>query len=171
MKDSELLYSEFNDCKSHLAESLSNSPNNVANFVMEMRRVNSSLQSSSSNTAAISVSVVGFVEIHVTTDNCFLIAEALKSSSNPINSSNETPFPFQEKRPRILALSVSTEYRRHGIATRLIGACISQAKLWGYDNLFLEVESDNEAGILFYERMGFRRILQKENIFIYMKNI
>jgi tRNA threonylcarbamoyladenosine biosynthesis protein TsaB len=56
----------------------------------------------------------------------------------------------------ILAIGVSTPYRRNGIARRLLQAAGAGAGDRGAEALFLEVADDNEAAGKLYESQGFR---------------
>lgn len=56
----------------------------------------------------------------------------------------------------ILTLAVRPEFRRHGIASALIGDMINNLTEEGCRFIFLEVRSSNEAAREIYERFGFK---------------
>lgn len=90
----------------------------------------------------VTKAIVGFVEVALTREHCFVLAADV---------------PYREYRPKVTSLVVDSEYRRQGIASLLLAACVAQSKLWsGHSELFLEVRNENRDAILFYEKMGFR---------------
>ena len=50
------------------------------------------------------------------------------------------------------------ESRGKGFGKKLIELCISQAKKYGYDKIYLETLSQMKKAISLYERMGFKKI-------------
>lgn len=90
--------------------------------------------------------LVGFAEVSTTSDFCFKLGDN---------------FPFKEFRPKINSLVVHKEFRSMGIGMQLLAACIAQARLWGHEDIMLEVRDDNTRGIQFYQRMGFEENLRK----------
>jgi ribosomal-protein-alanine N-acetyltransferase len=57
----------------------------------------------------------------------------------------------------ILNLVVRRENRRRGEGHALLSAVLEQLRRRGVNKLFLEVRESNEAGIAFYEKMGFAK--------------
>jgi ribosomal-protein-alanine N-acetyltransferase len=55
----------------------------------------------------------------------------------------------------ILNLAVRRENRRRGEGHALLSAVLEQLHRRGVNKVFLEVRESNEAGIAFYEKMGF----------------
>ena len=92
-------------------------------------------------------SIVGFVEIAVTREHCFALTADV---------------PYREFRPKMTSLVVDTQFRRQGIASLLLAACVKQSRLWtGHTELILEVRNENKIGRLFYEKMGFTECVGK----------
>jgi GNAT superfamily N-acetyltransferase len=89
--------------------------------------------------------LVGFVEITLTSEHCFALTRDA---------------PFREYRPKITSLVVDEKFRRQGIASLLVSACVKQSSLWsGHTELFLEVRDENEGAKIFYNKMGFRECI------------
>ncbi len=57
----------------------------------------------------------------------------------------------------LLLLAVAPEYRRHGVATRLMEHLIGSAVDFGVARVFLEMREDNDAWH-FYSRLDFQRV-------------
>lgn len=55
----------------------------------------------------------------------------------------------------IMNLAVDPAYRRHGVATFLLGYGLRLAKGYGAKKAFLEVRASNHAAIKLYRKMGF----------------
>ena len=58
-------------------------------------------------------------------------------------------------RPLLSNLAVSTDYRRRGIATRLVARSEAVAVQWNFDELLLLVSDDNTAARRLYRRRGY----------------
>lgn len=70
-------------------------------------------------------------------------------------------------RPYLCNLSVAPMGRRRGLGRYLCRLCESVARdLWGYDELYLHVQEENEAAQRLYEGMGYtqRRLLSAKQI-------
>ena len=65
--------------------------------------------------------------------------------------------PFQSKNCT-LGMSIQNEFSNLGLGTHLMNLAIANAKSMGFHRIGLTVRTHNEAGILLYEKMGFRRI-------------
>jgi RimJ/RimL family protein N-acetyltransferase len=57
----------------------------------------------------------------------------------------------------VLGMFVLPEWRRRGIGSRLLDACLTAARRAGLERIELEVFADNEAAIRLYEAHGFVR--------------
>jgi ribosomal protein S18 acetylase RimI-like enzyme len=53
-------------------------------------------------------------------------------------------------------LAVKSEYRRHGIAYRLLATCDQFAQEWGYRDIYLHVLENNHTARRLYWRSGYR---------------
>ena len=58
----------------------------------------------------------------------------------------------------VVTLDVAPEWRRHGLATRLMDAVEEQARAAGATGVGLHVFNGNTGAIRFYERIGYERI-------------
>jgi [ribosomal protein S18]-alanine N-acetyltransferase len=65
----------------------------------------------------------------------------------------------------ILNLAIAKEYRRRGIARRLVEAALLWARSKGAGRAYLEVRASNRAGIAFYTKMGFRECGRRPNYY------
>mmetsp|Transcript_2614 Transcript_2614/g.2729 ORF Transcript_2614/g.2729 Transcript_2614/m.2729 type:complete len:230 (+) Transcript_2614:314-1003(+) len=61
--------------------------------------------------------------------------------------------------PKIANLAVIPEARNLGIGRQLVDACVTQSREWGYDQVLLQVESDNKVARVFYKKLGFEELL------------
>jgi ribosomal protein S18 acetylase RimI-like enzyme len=95
--------------------------------------------------------VVGFVSI----EQKEMTATAEKKDQL-IRLGKYDAFDNLEKRPLLASLAVNPEFRKLGIGRRLCGMAESQAKSWGYNELFLRVEEDNPSALIFYRKLGYR---------------
>lgn len=59
-------------------------------------------------------------------------------------------------------MGVHPGYRRQGLGSRLLAACIEKAWSKGLTRVVLEARSDNHAAIALYEKLGFRHEALKE---------
>lgn len=53
------------------------------------------------------------------------------------------------------SIAMSPAWRRRGLAGRLLGAVIDQARAWGSERLLLEVRAGNAAALALYRRAGW----------------
>ena len=74
----------------------------------------------------------------------------------------ETPYDFD-----ILEIVVDQELRGRGIGTMLMKRVLGYAKFTHKEKATLEVASDNNSAISFYEKFGFSQISVRKN---YYKN-
>eukprot|EP00980_Cylindrotheca_fusiformis_P001463 scaffold345_cov134-Cylindrotheca_fusiformis.AAC.74 len=64
-----------------------------------------------------------------------------------------------QRSPLMSNLAVSREYRRRGIAEKLVKEAERIARYeWGYDDVFLYVEERNVPAIKLYQKLGYRKI-------------
>lgn len=63
-------------------------------------------------------------------------------------------------------LAVQAEYRRKGIAARLVKELEIQAKRLGIRCYTLEVRTGNASAIAFYTRLGFEQVGRRKNYYI-----
>ena len=61
----------------------------------------------------------------------------------------------------ILNLSVSKEYQRKGVGTKLLNACLVDS----IDKAFLEVRTSNQAAISLYRKNGFKLLGTRKNYY------
>ena len=67
----------------------------------------------------------------------------------------------------IMNIAVSPEYRRRGVAERLVAKLCDNLRQKGVRCLLLEVRASNEAAKALYEKMGFKQVGHRPN---YYKN-
>jgi GNAT superfamily N-acetyltransferase len=63
--------------------------------------------------------------------------------------------PMLEVRPLLSNLVVVHEWRRRGVASRLLRESESMTRAWGFDEMLLKVEASNTAAIQMYLRGGY----------------
>jgi len=61
---------------------------------------------------------------------------------------------YERLRPIVSNLVVSRSVRRSGVATRLMDRVEDVVRQWGYSEIVLQVEEENEGGRVFYEKRG-----------------
>lgn len=66
-------------------------------------------------------------------------------------------FHFDASRAHLILLAVDPGYRRHGTGVALVRWLEKMALLGGIKEILLELRADNEGGLDFYDRLGFRR--------------
>lgn len=67
-----------------------------------------------------------------------------------------TPLRYADEYPAHLHIDILPEYQRQGIGFRLIDALLAHLKIKGVPGLMLSVASDNDKGIHFYKKYGFK---------------
>lgn len=92
-------------------------------------------------------------------DNRMLIAW---DKSNPDTVIGCVEVFIVNQAPKIANLAVDPTVRRNGVASVLLDRCLSHVKEKGYESINLNVESDNEQAMRFYEKKGF--IALSENV-------
>ena len=68
----------------------------------------------------------------------------------------KSPYGLQRKFYRIAEFGVDENFRRMGVATKLISFCKQEAKNRDFDRLELDVWEFNEGAIKFYDSVGFK---------------
>ena len=68
----------------------------------------------------------------------------------------KSPYGLQRKFYRIAEFGVDENFRRMGVATKLINFCKQEAKNRGFDRLELDVWEFNEGAMKFYDSVGFK---------------
>jgi ribosomal-protein-alanine N-acetyltransferase len=63
-------------------------------------------------------------------------------------------------------IAVLPEYRRRGLARRLLSALLKQARLQGAERIFLEVRESNLAAIRLYEAAGFQQLGRRREYYL-----
>lgn len=91
-------------------------------------------------------------------DNGMLSRDA---SGNDARDSNAAIVGFcisasHEKEGYIITMDVLEQYRRHGIASALIGDIEKRLAAKGARRIALETAVDNQAGVAFWKRHGYR---------------
>jgi ribosomal-protein-alanine N-acetyltransferase len=65
----------------------------------------------------------------------------------------------------IATVALAPEYRRQGIATRMVDTMIAEAVRRGATRMLLEVRTDNTAAIALYKKLGFDFIAERPNYY------
>ena len=65
----------------------------------------------------------------------------------------------------VMNVAVHPDYRRRGIAERLIGMLVAELKDRGSRALMLEVRSSNAPAIALYEKLGFSQVGCRKNYY------
>ena len=67
--------------------------------------------------------------------------------------------PSRKEAPLMSNLAVSRQYRRRGLAERLVQAVETVVRQeWGYDECYLYVEERNRAAVQLYRKLGYRTV-------------
>jgi ribosomal protein S18 acetylase RimI-like enzyme len=66
-------------------------------------------------------------------------------------------FSDDQHRPYLISMWVEPAYRRRGLGRQLVEAIIEWARSRGSSELVLEVTTNNESAVRFYEQLGFIR--------------
>lgn len=65
------------------------------------------------------------------------------------------------KKAYITVLSVSSAYRKQGIAQALLTSCLQKCEAMGYQTVCLHTHKTNDGAIALYEKNGFQRLEDK----------
>ncbi len=60
-----------------------------------------------------------------------------------------------KRKAHLQSIAVHRDYRRQGIARKLLEWCIDLVKLYGFNKMMLEVRENNVSAQLFYSKNGF----------------
>lgn len=62
-------------------------------------------------------------------------------------------------------IAVDTEFRRKGIANKLLGECIGFVSSLGVKRMYLEVRVSNESAVSLYKKSGFKVISKRKGFY------
>jgi ribosomal-protein-alanine N-acetyltransferase len=65
----------------------------------------------------------------------------------------------------VVTLDVAAEYRRMGLAGRMLQAVEMLAEASGAQRMELHVFTENDGAIRFYERMGYERVARRQRFY------
>jgi len=74
-------------------------------------------------------------------------------------------FWLLEPEIHLLNLAVRPEYRRQGLARRLLTAMLARGREAGVETVFLEVRASNRAALALYESLGFAAVCQRPDYY------
>ena len=92
--------------------------------------------------------MIGFVDLSLQTSSGSL--DALKPSSI-----SERRQRYSDLQPYLCNLLVKPEYRKRGLAKRLIGACLQESASWGKTQICLHVQANSVPALSLYLSLGF----------------
>ncbi len=72
-------------------------------------------------------------------------------------------YTIPDKRIYLSRLIVKKDFRNQGIGTKIADFLIDKAKQWGYSEISLGVDCNNEEAIRFYEKAGFEIFAQDKD--------
>jgi N-alpha-acetyltransferase 50 len=71
-----------------------------------------------------------------------------------------------------MTLGVLAPYRRYGIATKMLRTVLKELEAQeGVADIYLHVQTSNEAALAFYKKFGFEVIGKKENYYRWGKRL
>lgn len=83
--------------------------------------------------------------------DCRVIEEKYKKFRNPKPTDDMTKIKIV---PYLANLAVKTENRKSGVAKRLLKACETFCSGWGFEELYLMVDSENIPAQRLYQKQG-----------------
>jgi len=97
--------------------------------------------------------VVGFVEIG-------MLPSPIKEEKewNGVTAKSTVDVPY------IGNLVVNKEWRRNGIASKMVRIALKVAEKWQYEKIFLAVDFDNSKALNLYRKLGFECILDEQDM-------
>ena len=104
-------------------------------------------------------SFIGFIQISVITINDYE-TDMINYCQNNNNKNNIIKLNNKYVLAKIFNLCIRNEYRKLGLGTQLLDCVCKKAKLWGFKNVILEVETDNISAIKLYRKYGFIEIFK-----------
>jgi ribosomal protein S18 acetylase RimI-like enzyme len=93
--------------------------------------------------------LVGFVDLSLQTSDGSL--DALR----PLSLKDRMTQHKGKLAPYLCNLLIVPEYRRKGLATELVNACVDEAQRWGHSSICLHVDPTCNAALSLYIRNGF----------------
>lgn len=92
--------------------------------------------------------------------NLFLLAEyeGRIFGYAQISSGNRTPEITSKNPVELVRIYLLPEFIGKGLGSRLMQACLQEARVKGHDTIWLGVWEQNERAIAFYEKWGFKKI-------------
>ena len=66
--------------------------------------------------------------------------------------------------PYLGNLVVDNEWRRNGIASKMVRIALKVAEKWQYEKLYLAVDFDNSNALSLYKKLGFDCILDEQDM-------
>lgn len=65
----------------------------------------------------------------------------------------------------VLLVAVREDFRKSGVATKLLKIAFEKTKALGGERVMLEVDTKNVAACMCYEKIGFNRIAERKNYY------
>jgi len=90
--------------------------------------------------------------------HCFIAVNEDKKIIGTVELSLKTTYNYltrEKKYPYISNLAVTKNYRRQGVASKLLKECETLAKSWQFDSLSLHVLAENKTGQTVYLQNGY----------------
>jgi len=100
--------------------------------------------------------VLGYIELYLSPTEVKVdkVTQELKVTVPPAAGFSSS-IRSSEVLPKIANLAVSPSARKRGIGTLLVARCIDAAQKWGFDEVQLTVEPENDLALDFYTKLGF----------------
>lgn len=73
-----------------------------------------------------------------------------------LSARHQTLWPLSNRYLYLSNLAVQSDYRRQGIACKLLRECEKVAIQWGFTSIYLHVKENNTPARQLYERVGYR---------------
>ncbi len=87
-----------------------------------------------------------------------MVSERWRRRKAPAPSSATTPKAPSPKPYKILTIAVNESFQGLGLGKKLMAAAESHARQSGFTEMFLDVDTDNDRAIPFYESLGWLRV-------------
>lgn len=101
-------------------------------------------------------------------ENAFLFAARHINLNDFIEIIAYISYRLYETEMHIFKIAVKDNWRRHGVATRLLDTCLKDVSRSKVDSAFLEVRVSNTPAIAFYGKRGFVSIGRRPNYYSYL---
>jgi len=102
---------------------------------------------------------------------CLVAVDTSMGSTNQILGTVELGLRFSDSWanahksfPYLSNLAVNPQYRRHGVASRLLTSCEQVCQEWGFQDLYLHVLENNHQARQLYFKLGYRRVHKVESL-------